>query len=336
MWALNNRTAYAAERTWVRDKTGTHHWIVCVKASFDLTDDGALSLADEQPPPLLAADYFGEPGTSSVRYEADLVAMKPNTDITVLGQAHAPFGRKAEAVDVSLRVDEVSKTLRVFGNRTIDRVFSAVVYSSPVPFVTQPIRYEHAFGGIDLSDPNPSKQALDIRNPAGCGFAAHSKSLVGKPAPHVEYPHGDIAKVGPAGFGPIASYWSPRMELAGTYDQAWSASKKPLLPDDYDERFTLCSPVDQRPARHLSGGEPVELLGLTPSGRLRFELPRIFLTFSTRFGSRREEHRSRLASVMIEPDERKLRMVWQTSLKVASRQAEYLDDTTISEKRYLR
>lgn len=50
MWALNNRTAYAAERTWVRDKTGTHHWIVCVKASFDLTDDGALSLADEQPP----------------------------------------------------------------------------------------------------------------------------------------------------------------------------------------------------------------------------------------------------------------------------------------------
>lgn len=81
-----------------------------------------------------------------MRYEADLVAMKPNTDITVLGQAHAPFGRKAESVDVSLRVDEVSKTLRVFGNRTIDRVFSAVVYSSPVPFVTQPIRYEHAFG----------------------------------------------------------------------------------------------------------------------------------------------------------------------------------------------
>lgn len=336
MWALVNRTTYAAERTWVRDKTGTHHWIVCVKASFDVSDDGRLSLSDEQPPPLLAAEYFGKPGESSVRYEADVVAMKPNTDVTVLGQAHAPFGRKAGSVDVSLRIDEVRKTLRVFGDRTIDTILSSVVYSGPAPFVTQPIRYEHAFGGMDLSDPNPSKQALDKRNPIGRGFAANNKSLIGKLAPHVEYPRSDVAKVGPAGFGPIASYWSPRFELAGTYDAAWSQSKKPLLPDDYDERFTLCSPIDQRPARYLSGGETVELHGLTPSGVLRFELPRIFLAFSTRVSLRREEHRGRLASVIIEPDEKKLRLVWQTSLKVAARQAEYLDDTTISEKPYIR
>ena len=48
MWALKNDTPYAAERTWVRDKQGMHHWIVAVKATFTIHDDGALTLADEQ------------------------------------------------------------------------------------------------------------------------------------------------------------------------------------------------------------------------------------------------------------------------------------------------
>jgi len=38
MWALKNRTPYAAERTWVRDRSGAHHWIVAVKATFDLSE----------------------------------------------------------------------------------------------------------------------------------------------------------------------------------------------------------------------------------------------------------------------------------------------------------
>ena len=33
MWMLDNQTPYEAERTWVRDKEGAHHWIVVVKGS---------------------------------------------------------------------------------------------------------------------------------------------------------------------------------------------------------------------------------------------------------------------------------------------------------------
>ena len=62
MWALKNHTPYAAERNWTRDKRGVHQWIVAVKATFAIATDGKLSLLDEQPPPVLAPEYHGEPG----------------------------------------------------------------------------------------------------------------------------------------------------------------------------------------------------------------------------------------------------------------------------------
>jgi hypothetical protein len=60
MWMLDNQTPYGAERNWIRDKNGAHLWIVAVKATFDIGPGGALKLADEQKPPLLAPEYFGE------------------------------------------------------------------------------------------------------------------------------------------------------------------------------------------------------------------------------------------------------------------------------------
>ncbi len=335
MWALKNRTPYAAERTWVRDRSGAHHWIVAVKATFDLGGDGALALADEQLPPLRLPEHFGDPASSSLRQDADLGPLKPTTDVTLLGQAYAPGGRPATRVPVSLRVGDQEKSLVVFGERTYEQTGMGILPSSAAPFLSQPIQYELAYGGADLEDPDPRRQGIDLRNPVGCGVAADSRRLVGRRAASIEYPHGDPARVGPAGFGPIASHWSPRLELWGTYDARWEQTRKPLLPDDYDERATLCAPADQRPPRHLTGGEPVELVNLTPSGRLRFVLPKIFLTFTTLFGSRREEHRGRLTGVVIEPDERRLQVVWQSTLAVLGREEEYLDATVIREKPYL-
>ena len=47
---------------------------------------------------------------------------------------------------------------------------------------------------------------------------------------------------------------------------------------------------------------------------LRFELPKIYLVFTTYIRGQREEHRAILATVLIEPEEKKLALVWQTSL----------------------
>jgi hypothetical protein len=123
----------------------------------------------------------------------------------------------------------------------------------------------------------------------------------------------------------------PRRALAGTYDARWEQSKKPLLPDDYDPAFALSAPTDQRTEKPLVGGERVELLNMTPDGVLRFELPRLSLGFTTRIRARREPHGARLVTVLIEPEERRLSLVWQSALRVPAPEADSLDETEVLE-----
>lgn len=335
MLVLDNRTSYAAERNWVRDSSGAHHWVVAVKATFDIALDGRLTLADEQPPPLLAPEHWGEPGASSLRYEADLNHPKPNTDVLVNGNAHAPRGRPVAEVPVALRLPGVEKTLVVTGDSVYSQTLGNRSKTSPRPFTTMPIVYERAFGGTDHHEPNPAKRAFDLRNPVGMGFAVHPSRLANRPAPNVLYPGKEPEAAGPAGFGSIESYWSPRRELVGTYDAKWVEEQRPFLPKDWDPRSTLCSPVDQRPRQHLRGGELVSVVNMTPDGVLQVTLPKIYLAFTTFFGQRTEEHRAKLATVILLTEERKISMVWQTSLAVPLRHMDYLDRTLIKQKPYI-
>ena len=167
--------------------------------------------------------------------------------------------------------------IRVVGNRRWERGLFGLKPSASEPITRLPIIYERAYGGYDHTDPDPKKQCMDPRNPVGCGVAAESGRRVGQPLPNFEYPHGNLEKAGPAGFGAIDSFWSPRREFAGTYDEAWERDRLPLLPEDWDSRSLLCSPADQRPDSHLRGGDFVELINLTPDGKLRFALPRVYL-----------------------------------------------------------
>ena len=336
MWVLSNDTPYAAERNWTRDKQGVHQWLVAVRATYAIGAGGKLKLLDEQPPPALAPEYRGEPGKSSLAFDSDLLAYKPTTDVVLDASAHAPRGKPATTVPVSLRVGELEKVLVVHGPRVYYKGAGGLTTTAPRAFETQRITYEAAFGGYDTTPPDPRKHRLDARNPVGRGIAAAPDHLEHQPAHTIEYPSGNASKLGPAGFGPIDRAWSPRLELAGTYDAAWEKSKKPLLPDDYDERFALCAPVDQRSPKHLRGGETITLVNMTPDGALRFDLPKLFFTFATRFGRRIEEHSSHLTTVFVETDKLRVSVVWQTALTVPGRQVEQLDETAISQKEYLR
>jgi hypothetical protein len=336
MWVLKNNTKYAAERTWLRDKNGAHVWLVVVKATFDLVENGDLKLADEQPPPLAAPEYTGKPGTSSLLYEADLCAPKPTTDVLVHGIAYAHRGAAARAVGVTLKVDSLHKQLVVYGPRRHVRTSEGLALSTSEPFTEFPLSYEWAYGGVDASDPDPARHAQFGQNPVGKGFAQRWPTLVDTPAWRIEYINQNPAQVGPGGFGPIASHWSPRIELAGSYDEAWNKQRKPLLPADYSEHFVQCAPLDQRTEKHLRGGEQVELTGLSPgSGFIRFTLPKIFLAFTSFIRNKGIEHRSRLATVLIEPELKRVQLVWQTSLPVGPRDVEYLDETRVLEKQYV-
>jgi hypothetical protein len=336
MWELRNRTRYAVGKSWTRDKSGAHLWLVAVKATFDIGGNGKIALADEQVPVLHAPEFWGAPEASSVRYDTDVLPPKPTTDVLVEGSAYAPGGKPSNAVMVSLRLPDFEKSAVVHGPRVYYVTDVSGLGVGPArSFVSCPIRYEDAYGGADLKDPDPRRQRYDARNPVGKGVTSNLFGLHLQPAHRIEYLRGSFERTGPAGLGPLASFWSPRRERAGTYDDAWDKQQKPLLPHDYDERCLLSAPDDQRPPRHLNGGEQVLLQNLTPDGQLYFQLPKIYLTFSSHFGSRTEEHRSRLGTVLIAPDAKKLMLVWNTSLKVRAPNVDYLDNTVIAEKAYL-
>jgi hypothetical protein len=335
MWAIDNRTPYRAGKTWARDKNGVHEWIVCVKATFDIAAAGEVRLADEQIAPLLAPAYNGEPGTSSLKYDADLVPLKPTTDVVLNGTAYAPGGRPSTEFAVAMRVGALQKVLKVRGNRTwLPGPFGGGP-SRPEPVTRVPIIYERAYGGYHRDGDDPRHHRMDARNPVGCGLAPASGERAGQPLPNFEYANGEVESSGPAGFAAIDCYWSPRRELAGTYDTAWENQRCPLLPQDWDPRSLLCAPADQRPGYYLHGGELVELVNLTPGGHLRFALPKIHLTFRTRIRDRAEEHRARLTTVILEPDYPRVMLSWLTSIQCLT-DVDYLEQTVVRQKPYLK
>jgi hypothetical protein len=338
MWLVSNRTPYAAERSWIQDKDANKIWIVAVKATFDIRPDGATRLADEQLPVLRAGQPLGEPGRSSLAYEADLLWLKPGTDVLVKGSAWAERGRPTEVVDVQVRLGPVRKTLRVFGDRRWRRGIVGATMSRPVPFERMPIIYERAYGGWDRSAPDAADHRVDLRNPVGTGFVHRGDAVDGTALPNVEHPDRLIAswkdRPAPAGLNAIDCAWSPRRELAGTYDAAWRAQRFPLWAEDFDPRYGLCAPADQQVEGGLRGGEEAALVNLSPGGLLRFTVPRIHPTFQTRFGRERVEHRGRLCTVLVEPDAARLALTWQASL-VCNHRVDELDMTVVGEKRVL-
>ena len=315
MWQVENRTPFAAERGWVRDRRGAEVWLVAVKCTFDILPDGSTQVSGEQPPPVLVPEHHGEPGRSSLKFESDLVRTKVATDIVVVGHAVAPEGRPVTRMDVGFRVGPVQKVLRVTG----DRRWGLTGPGAPESFLTMPLLYERAFGGVDPKSERPDRDFY-WPNPVGTGFAVSSDNLADTPLPNIEYPDQMLSGRGgrprPAGFGPVACHWQPRVAFAGTYDDAWMKERQPLVPDDFDDRFFQCVPQDQQASGFLRGGEDVVVRGMTPSGDLRLRLPRVLLGFDTRFydGSREHHEELHLHTVILDMDTPRVSLVWHSAL----------------------
>jgi hypothetical protein len=64
---------------------------------------------------------------------------------------------------------------------------------------------------------------------------------------------------------------------------------------------------------------------------LRFTLPTIRVRLRTRIDGRIEDYGGHLGTVVIEPDERKVMLVWQSALAVRGN-GDYLDETIITAK----
>lgn len=329
MWVLDNQTPFAAERCWVRDRDGAEVWLVAVRGTFLIGPTGVTKPAEEQPEVVMAPKYREEPTNSSLLYDTDLPHKKVATDVLLHGHAYAPGGKPVTEVDVTLRVDNIKKTLRVVGDRVWENGVVGVKLSKPEPFTKMPITYERAYGGRDETAADTKEHSWEPRNPVGTGFATRAEHLLGKPGPNIEDPIAPMSAMKrprPAGFGPIPGHWPPRTDFCGTYDAKWEEERLPLLPDDFDDHFYQSAPLDQQVPDFLRGGELVELHNLTPKGLLRFRLPRVRLRFLTRFGlDDFQVHRGLLHSVIVEPDVPRVIMVWHTHLPCHPKVLKLLD-----------
>ena len=298
-----------------------NHLLVLVKGTFDIDPTSPrLTLCDEQKPVQLEDQFWGEPGQSSLRLESELAIVKPAADVVVLGSVY-PQAEGATATDASVRVGQTQKTVRAFGPRHWVRAATGMQVSAPALMAPVPLVYENAYGGL-YTDPDTGQVMQDERNPVGQGYLPDADCAVpdAHPLPALENPEQLIGKPGdqpdPWSMGFVAQSWWPRRQLMGTYDAKWQATRNPLLPADYDDRANNAASAGLVCAGHLQGGEPVELINLSPSGRLQFTVPRQGVRVETSMRNEPGQHVAALDTMIIEPDERQVTLSWRVAIPI--------------------
>jgi hypothetical protein len=328
---FENRTPFAAEPFLLADEDGARLLTLVVKGTYTLPLRGGLELAPEQVPVHKVPVHHGEPGISSLRHEHEAAFAKVVADVVLLGHARPERGRATE-LDVGLRVGPLRKQVRVFGDRFWRHGLGAgPSMGAPASFESMPLVYERAFGGWDRSAPDPAHHACDPRNPVGLGFLVPTVEEAPASAaggddvrlPNLENPAELIRdaqdRPAPTGFGYLSPDWSPRRQLAGTFDEAWRASRFPRLPSDFNRRHLNAAPADQQLSA-LRGGEPCEVVNASHRGPLRFELPRLALeaTLRLRGGEPRAEPMP-LDTLVIDADAHRVHLVFRKSFGIHRR-----------------
>lgn len=313
---LINLTPFQAAATIITDKQGYERLLTVVKGTFEMDPDGRWFPASPQMPLVYADEHYGEPGLSSIRSESDFAFFKPHADVLVEGHAHAPEGKTVTSIEVELRLQTVSKKLRVSGDRYWDSLpLAGWVASRPEPFVTLPVVYERSFGGVDTSHADERKHKAERRNLVGTGFHAFSgEHIRGTMLPNIEVPgtacRSPLDQVPVAGFGCISRCWEPRARFAGTYDDGWMEDRYPLLPQDFDDHYFQAAPPDQTCA-YLHGGEIGWLRNMSPEGVWNFAVPEYDVPIQVISHSGTQKHAPVIDTLVLLPDQRRCTLTWR-------------------------
>lgn len=327
---------------------GRHVLSVLVKRSYVIRA-GRRCVRAEADQPLVPGDvHFGDPMNSTVRLESDFVPFKLATDVVVNGAAHAPQGRPVQELIVGVAVGATVKRILVIGDRIAHhREGASPVFSEPTPFTTMPIRYERAFGGVDVRS-DPKLACAYGRNHLGRGFVISNvpEAVDGQPLPNIEDPedrltperlccghfvHMDTLPA-PQGFGWTMKYWRPRALYAGVMPadlplarELRAAYRQAVPPDQramYDQ--TGLPPMDFRffngaspglVLPYLAGDEAIHLRHLTPEGDVAFGLPGERPRIEIDIGFGPNAPAVVLHTVMIRLEEGELDLVWRGAVE---------------------
>lgn len=301
-----NATPFTAIAHPVTEASGRKVVVVIVKGTFE-SRRGALVRAEPRPVRMNDTPNDDSNPWSSFRYASDLCAQKRGADVMVVGEAIS--ARPVVAMDVAVKVRALTAPLRVHGPRVYYASVGQVVVGPAAAVERVPIVYEKAYGGAIAET-----QRIEERNPSGVGFAARPADLVGRPAPQIEHPANPIRSAAdrpdPAGYGPIASHWSPRRERAGTFDDRWKQERFPLMPLDFDLRYNNVANPALWLDEPLRPGDPVGVIGMSTEGIWSFAIPRLPVLFHARFdGAQAVSLQPEIDTLVLEPGEQRLEIV---------------------------
>ena len=241
---LTNRTRLAALAYDIVDVRRETFHVVVARGEFDLRAAPAgaagvthVAARSGAPVQLVFTDvYHGEPNRSSVKVESDLAQVKPRCDVIVIGAAHSPTGEPVPRVEVGVRVDRLAPLpdgseagtllehrLVVHGPRELVRGGEAGGaapvggwrLTDPEPFVSLPVRYEHAFGGeLKVYAGDAAADRLD----AGARLSGEALA---------KHPDGDAAPVAHTAcvYNPVGTGWLEAWYASALGVERWPAPR---------------------------------------------------------------------------------------------------------------
>jgi hypothetical protein len=329
---------------------GEYILAVLVKRSYGIVPGGRCVRAASDQKLNPGDKHYGDPMNSTVKFESDFVPFKLATDVVLNGRAYAPAGQSAYTAVASLAVGPVRKDVLVIGDRVARyRQGADPLFTEPEPFTTMELRYERAYGGVDIYSDVKVPCAYG-RNHLGRGFAVTNtqRAVEGLALPNLEDPADPLTParltIGhfihwerqpmPAGFGWWLKYWRPRARKAGVlpahrateqelrkaYRALVPAAQLPMydqtgLPDMDFRFFNGASPGLVLP--YLAGDEAVRAVNLTPDGELTFSLPGERPRIALDLGAGPQEAAAVLHTVMVRMEEGEVDLVWRGAVPYA-------------------
>jgi hypothetical protein len=301
-----------------------------IKAGFWFSERGELSPM-KIPPPIEQCDRFHEEsGDSSLAAACDTAPYKKGAELLVYATAYPPQ-QDSTVMEVSVGLrrnarDDWRKTLRVFGPRSWHRGLTGVTLGQPEPLEPLPLRYEFAYGG---RDPRNEMRRYG-KNPVGAGYSHHSRYHSALVAPRIEmtgsFLNALTQRPVPAGFGPIPTFWEPRIRHQPNMDEGLQSMGLCPFRDDVNPAFYNAAPVDQQFSQAFSGTESILLKGLLHKregdNALLIQLPRVSPKIALQKGAERKAITAQCDTLVVNADAREIHLVWRVGISHA------LTDTT--------
>lgn len=143
---------------------------VLLKRTYDIVPGRPCTRAEDDRQVIPGYVPWENPMNSTVRFESDFVPYKLASDVVLNGKAYAPQGKPTTACTVAIKIADHRKDVRVIGDRKVNTAKNrTLIFSDPAPFTTMDLRYERAYGGIDVYSDKQTSYPYP-RNQMGRGF----------------------------------------------------------------------------------------------------------------------------------------------------------------------